>query len=124
MHVWLRSALRLAVREGRHSVRKVGPYMVSITLGVAALVAIHSIRADVERSLEEEAEVLMGANARLRADRAWSDTIVALTDSLAAAGLRSARVTSAPSMVLAPRTGEARLLQVRALDPGYPFYGA
>jgi len=124
MPVWLRSALRLALREGRHSVRRVGPYMVSITLGVGALVAIHSFRADVERSLESEAEVLMGANARLRGDRAWSDTITAITDSLAAAGRPSARVTSAPSMVLAPRTGEVRLLQVRALDEGYPFYGA
>ncbi|MDZ7779638.1 MAG: FtsX-like permease family protein [Gemmatimonadota bacterium] len=120
---WVRSAVRLAVREGRHSFRRVGPYMVSITLGVASLVAIHSFRADVERSLEEQSEVLMGANARLRGDRPWSDTVRAIVDSLEASDRSVARVTTTSSMVMAPTSGIVRLMQVRALDPGYPFYG-
>ena len=120
---WMRIALRLALREGRHSLKRIGPYMVSISLGVAALVAIHSFRSDVERSLEQEAEVLMGANARLSGDRPWSDTIRAVLDSLAEEGRESARVTTVPSMVLAPRSDAVRLMQVRAIDPGYPFYG-
>ncbi|MEX2466621.1 MAG: FtsX-like permease family protein [Gemmatimonadota bacterium] len=121
--LWIRIALRLALREGRHSLKRVGPYMVSITLGVAALVAIHSFRADVERSLEREAEVLMGANARLSGDRPWPDTVQAVLDSLAAEDRPTARVTTATSMVLAPRSDVVRLMQVRAIDPGYPFYG-
>lgn len=120
---WIRIAVRLALREGRHSLKRVGPYMVSITLGVAALVAIHSFRADVERSLEQEAEVLMGANARLRGDRPWSDTVRAVLDSLGGADRPSARVTTVASMVLAPRSDVVRLMQLRAIDPGYPFYG-
>jgi putative ABC transport system permease protein len=121
---WIRIALRLAAREGRHSIRRVGPYMVSITLGVAALVAIHSFRADVERSLASEAEVLMGANARLSGDRPWSDTIQAIRDSLSTEDRASARVTTASSMVLAVPSDVVRLMQVRAIDPGYPFYGS
>jgi putative ABC transport system permease protein len=121
---WIRIALRLAAREGRHSIRRVGPYMVSITLGVAALVAIHSFRADVERSLASEAEVLMGANARLSGDRPWSDTIQAVRDSLSTEDRASARVTTASSMVLAVPSDVVRLMQVRAIDPGYPFYGS
>lgn len=120
---WVRGAFRLALREGRHSLRRVGPYMVSITLGVTALVAIQSFRADVARSVEREAEVLMGANVRLSADRPWSDTVMALRDSLEQAGSPGARVTSVASMVLAPSSNVVRLVQVRALDPGYPFYG-
>jgi putative ABC transport system permease protein len=98
--------------------------MASITLGVAALVSIHSFRDDFARSVQDEADVLMGANARFADDKAFGPEIESLLDSLRGAGVETARVTTASSMVLAPRTEAVRLLQVRALDAGYPFYGA
>jgi len=116
-------ALRLALRESRHGFRRIGVYMASITLGVAALVSIHSFREDFARSIQEEADVLMGANARISDDRPLPPDVIAVVDSLDAAGVSFARVTTASSMVLAPATDAVRLLQVRALDPGFPFYG-
>ena len=116
-------ALRLALRESRHGARRVGVYMASITLGVAALVSIHSFRDDVARSVQEEADVLMGANARLESSRALPDSVGRIVDSLRATGVETARVTTALSMVLAPTSGDVRLLQVQALDGAYPFYG-
>jgi putative ABC transport system permease protein len=116
-------ALRLALRESRYGLRRVGVYMASITLGVAALVSIHSFRADFARSVQQEADVLMGANARLSDDKPFGLEVTAVIDSLRAAGVETARVTTASSMVLAPSNGSVRLLQVRALDPGYPYYG-
>ncbi|HSM59432.1 MAG TPA: FtsX-like permease family protein, partial [Longimicrobiales bacterium] len=116
-------ALRLALRESRHGARRVGVYMASITLGVAALVSIHSFREDVARSVREEADVLMGANARLNAGRAFPDSIETILDSLAAEGVGVARVTTALSMVLAEPSGDVRLLQVQAVEGGFPFYG-
>jgi len=118
-----RFAWRLAIRELRHGLRRVGVYMASITLGVAALVSIHSFRDDVARSVQEEADVLMGANARLADDAPLPPEIESVLDSLRAAGAGVARVTTATSMVLAPRSNLVRLLQVRALDEGYPYYG-
>jgi putative ABC transport system permease protein len=112
------------MRESRHGLRRIGVYMGSITLGVAALVSIHSFRDDFARSIQEEADVLMGANARIGDDRPLSPAVLAIVDSLRAAGVPTARVTTLSSMVLAPRTQAVRLLQVRALDPGYPYYGA
>ncbi len=120
----LRFALTLARRELRSSARRIGVYMISISLGVAGLVAIHGFTADVARSVQDEAEVLLGANARLASSRPFPGPADALVDSLAGAGHASARVTSVVSMVLAPRTGIARLLQVRGADQGYPFYGS
>ena len=116
-------AFRLALREGRHGLKRVGVYMVSITLGVAALVSIHSFRDDVSRSVRNEADVLMGANARLRARRPLPDSVTSILDSLEATGVETSRVTTASSMVLAPGSQAVRLLQIRALGPGYPFYG-
>lgn len=119
-----RFALRLALRESRYGLRKIGVYMASITLGVAALVSIHSFREDFARSVQEEADVLMGANARLADDVPFSPEAQGIVDSLQMAGVRAARVTTASSMIFAPSSETVRLLQVRALDDGYPFYGA
>lgn len=116
-------AARLALREGKHGLRRVGIYMASITLGVAALVSVHSFRDDVARSVRQEAEVLMGANARLAASRPLPDSVTHILDSLSAAGVDVSRVTTALSMVLAPSTREVRLFQVQAVQGGFPFYG-
>ena len=70
-------AIRLALRESRYGLRRIGIYMASITLGVAALVSIHSFRDDVARSVREEADVLMGANARLADDQPLPSAVMA-----------------------------------------------
>ncbi len=111
------------MRELRHGLRRIGIYMASITLGVAALVSIHSFRDDVARSVQEEADVLMGANARIDDDAPFPPSVLAVLDSLAAAGVGVARVTTATTMVLAPSSDIVRLMQVRGIDAGYPYYG-
>lgn len=116
-------ALRLALRESRHGLRRIGVYMASITLGVGALVSIHSFRDDFARSVQDEADVLMGANARLAGDAPYTAEVEAVLDSLRDAGVGVARVTTASSMVYAPSSDAVRLLQVRGVDEGYPFYG-
>jgi putative ABC transport system permease protein len=98
--------------------------MGSITLGVAALVSIHSFREDFARSVQDEADVLMGANARLAADAPFAPEVEAILDSLRSEGVSVARVTTLSSMVLGGPTETVRLLQVRAIEPGYPYYGA
>jgi len=90
-------AVRLALREGRHGFRRVGMYMASITLGVAALVSIHSFRDDVARSVRNQADVLMGADARLAAGGPFPDSVAAVLDSLRNAGVATAAVTSTKS---------------------------
>ena len=119
----LRFSLALARRELRSSSRRIGVYMLSISLGVMALVAIHGFSADLDRAVQDEAERLLGANARLSSNRPFPDPVLAVVDSLATAGHPSARVTSVASMVMAPRTATVRLLQVRGVDPAYPFFG-
>ncbi len=115
--------LRLAWWEGRASLRRIGLYGLSITLGVAALVAVRSFREDVERSVRDQARVLLGADAKLEADRPLPDSVGVVLDSLRTAGAETADVVRTVSMVSAPRTGVVRLLQVWAVDGGWPFYG-
>ncbi|MBA3853501.1 MAG: hypothetical protein C0503_03740 [Gemmatimonas sp.] len=97
--------------------------MSSISLGVAALVAIDSFAANVQRSIKEQSRTLMGGDLNLRARQGFSAAADSLLDSLATAGFPSAKVTSFASMASAQPSGNTRLTQVRAVTPGFPFYG-
>ena len=114
----------MASREWRHTLRRLGVYMASITVGVAALVALHSFRNDVVRSIQEENRSLLGADARLSGSRPTPDSVQVMVDSLVALGADAARVTSLVSMALAEESGRTRLVQARGVEPGFPFYGA
>jgi len=119
----LRALLRLAWRESRTARRRLLLYMSSIALGVAALVAIDSFAANVGRSVREQSRSLVGGDLQLSSRGPWTKPARALLDSLARSGAPVARTTQFASMAVAPRTGRTRLVQVRAVEPGYPFYG-
>lgn len=115
--------LRLAWRESRTARRRLLLYMSSISLGVAALVAIDSFAANVQGSIAEQSRALLGGDINLRARQEFTPAADSLLDSLAAAGVPSARITSFASMASVPRSGGVRLAQVRAVSEGYPYYG-
>ncbi len=115
--------VRMAKREWRSTVRRLGVYMTSITVGVGALVALHSFRNDVVRSIETRSRTLLGSDARLSANRELPDSLTPLLDSLADLGAVQSRVTGLLSMALAEGSGLTRLVQVRGVEGGFPFYG-
>jgi putative ABC transport system permease protein len=96
--------------------------MSSITLGVAALVAINSFRTNAVNSVESQARSLLGADLRLTSNREWPQPIAQLIDS-AEVKYDVARVITLVSMGVAAHSGNTRLVQLRAIEPGYPFYG-
>lgn len=118
-----RFAVRLARWEARASVRRIGVYTGAIALGVAALVAINSFRASVVESVQSEARSLLGADLRLSSSAAFPEQVAVVLDSVAAEGVDVSYVTRLASMVRATRSGGTRLLQVHAIEGGYPFYG-
>ncbi len=115
--------LALAWRESRTARRRLALYMSSISLGVAALVAIDSFSANVQDSIREQSRALLGGDINLRARNGFTPPVDSLLDSLATAGFPSAKVVSFASMATVSRSGATRLAQVRAVGPGYPFYG-
>jgi putative ABC transport system permease protein len=115
--------LALAWRESRFARRRLLLFLSAISLGVAALVAVQGFARNLERGVERESKSLLGADAELESRQPFAGGTLALLDSLETAGVPVARVTSFASMALLPRTGGTRLAQVRAVEPGYPFYG-
>ena len=115
--------VRLAWRESRGARRRLALYMSSISLGVAALVAIDSFAANVQDSIRSQSRALLGGDVQFTARAAFPAPVDSLLDSLATAGLPTARVTTFGSMASVPRTEGTRLAQVRAVTPGFPLYG-
>lgn len=118
-----RQLFALAWRESRTARRRLLLYMSSISLGVAALVAIDSFSENVIRSVHEQSKALLGGDVMSSRQAPRTKEIDALLDSLTHSGIPSTTATNFSSMALVPRTGGTRLVQVHAVAPAYPFYG-
>jgi putative ABC transport system permease protein len=113
---------RMAGRELRAAPRRLLLLMATIAIGVAALVAINSFTDNLRDSVRSQARALLGADLSLVSRQKFSPRVEALIDTLAARG-RLSRVTSFAGMAYVPRTAGTRLVQVAAVEGGYPFYG-
>lgn len=114
---------RLAWRESRTARRRLLLYMSSISLGVAALVAIDSFATNTQDSIRSQSRALLGGDVAFRSNQKYPAGIDSLFDSLATTGIPVARVTTFGSMAFVARTGGTRLTQVRAVNDKFPLYG-
>jgi putative ABC transport system permease protein len=115
--------LRMAAREIRADPRRLLLLTASVAVGVAALVAIGSFADNLRDSVRGQARALLGADLALSARQPLPRAAEAVLDTLARRGGRVARLTSFSAMAYVPRTSGTRLVQVAAVEPGYPFYG-
>ncbi len=115
---------RFAWRDSRTARRRLLLFVASAALGVAALVAIRSFADSLEAEVAEQARTLTGADLTIETRRGFTDETAVLFDSLAQAHPGDqAQEYAFASMAYFPKTGGARLTEIRALDGGYPFYG-
>ena len=115
--------LGLAWRESRSTRRKLLLYMSSISLGVAALVAIDSFAGNITRSVREQSRTLIGGDIVFSVRNGWTPASDSVLQEFAARGATVTKQTSFASMAYAPRTNATRLAQVRAVGTAWPLYG-
>jgi putative ABC transport system permease protein len=121
----LRFALALAGREGRAARRRGLLIVAAVATGVAALVAINSFGFNLRDSLRQEAKALLGADLFLSSPAPFpekAEVVVAELRGATRPRAQLARVVRFSAMARAGKGG-TRLVQVVAVDPGYPFYG-
>ncbi|HVR69313.1 MAG TPA: FtsX-like permease family protein [Vicinamibacteria bacterium] len=121
-----RFVLAMAWRESRSSLPRLALLMAAVSAGVAALVSINSFSANLQRSVRQQAQAVHGADLVLGSGNAFSPRAEALLSELrgrAGPGTRLARVARFSGMAYVPRTAGSRLVQVTAVEEGYPFYG-
>ncbi|MBI2503424.1 MAG: ABC transporter permease [Candidatus Latescibacteria bacterium] len=112
--------LLMAWRDSRGQRRRLLVYAAAIAAGIAALTALRGFGRSMERSVDQQAASLLGADLELESNHSFAPQVEALIDSL---GGRQARQVELSSMVLLPKSGGTRLAQVRALEGDFPFYG-
>ena len=101
-----RALLSLAWRESRTARRRLLLYMSSISLGVAALVAIDSFASNVTGSVREQSRALLGGDVSFGARQGpFTPKADSILDSLRSTGIRLARQTTFASMGLVERSG-------------------
>ncbi len=115
--------LRFAWRESRAARRRLLLFGSAISIGVATLVAVASFTANVQESVHRQARELLGADLVLTSARPFTAPIEALLDSLARAGVGVARRTELASMGFVRKREGTRLVDVRGVGGGFPFYG-
>lgn len=117
----MKFVLRMAWRDSRASRRRLVLFSLSIVFGIAALVALGSGSASLARAMRLQAKGLLGADLALTSRQPFS---AALDRALGALGGEEARDESLASMLVFPGAGgAARLVEVRALEGNFPFYG-
>jgi putative ABC transport system permease protein len=110
----------MAWRDSRSSRRRLLLFSVSITLGIAALVAIGSFRHSLAAAIDDQARNLIGADLIIESTRPFTADEEKLLHSL---GERQAREVRFTTMAVFPKAGGTRLVHVRALGGDFPFYG-
>jgi putative ABC transport system permease protein len=113
--------IQMAWRDTRGSRGRLSVFVLAMVVGVAALVAINSFGENLRKTVDAEAQTLLGADLGLESSRPPTDAVRAFVDSLG--GEKSRRI-SFSSMAIFPSTGDTRLVTVRAIEGGYPFYGS
>jgi putative ABC transport system permease protein len=119
---------RLAWRQAHAARRRLTLLTASVVAGTGALVAVNSFTRNLTVAVAEQAKDLLGADLSLETRTPADDIkpVRRLVDSLRRTGGSAVRVATSASfaaMAYQPRSGGARLVQVRTVDPGWPYYG-
>jgi putative ABC transport system permease protein len=113
--------LKMAWRDTRASRRRLLLFSLAIVLGVAALVAVGSLRDNLRLAIEDQTKSLLGADLTVNSRTEFPE---AAAQYFATLGEARSREISFNSMLIVPREGgPTRLVQVRAIEGDFPYYG-
>jgi len=114
--------LRMAWRDSRGKRLLLLLFTFSIVFGVGSIVAIYSLRENLQRIVDEQARSLLGADTVLQTRRPPSPELERFIGQLPGKKIREMRFRSMASF---PSAGNAsRFVQVRAIEDLLPFYGS
>ena len=115
---WL---FKMAWRDSRRSRSRLFLFISSIILGIAALVAIYSFGDNLKKDIDAQAAGLLGADLSISSNKPVSALTEKFLDSI---GDERAQQRSFASMVYFPKSQGTRLVQVKALEGDFPYYGS
>lgn len=111
---------KMAYLDSRATKWKLFLFSTSIVFGVAALVVIGSLRSNLNNSVKSQSKSLLGADIQLSARSKFSTEAENLTKTI---GGEQAREISLNTMMTVGENQKPRLVNLRGIESGFPFYG-
>ncbi len=115
---WL---FKMAWRDSRKNRSRLLLFISSIVLGIAALVAVYSFKDNLQRDIDQQAKELTGADLVIESRRAVTPERLKKFDVM---GNERAQERTFASMIYFINNQGSRLVQMKALNGDFPFYGA
>ena len=116
----LRWLLLMAIRDSRRNRSRLFLFISSIVLGIAALVAIYSFEHNLEDDINNQAKTLLGADLVIETNKPVEEEALPMLQSL---GKQRSEERSFASMIYFPKNDGTRLVNIKALEGNYPYYG-
>ena len=116
-HPW---TWRMAWRDSRSQRRRLAIFAFSIVSGMAALIAIHALKASVGKGIESQAKSLLGSDLQVTARAPLKPEVVQELRALSSA--LSSEISFA-SMLQFGSGDSTRLVQIRGFTGEFPYYG-
>ena len=110
----------MAWRDAKASRVRLLLFMASIILGIAAVVSIQLFGTNLEDNIQIQSKNLMGADFIIDSQQIPSKRAQSIIDSLKP----DASEVNFVSMIAFPKNGGTKLVRVRGLEGGFPFYGS
>jgi len=117
----IRWLFEMAWRDSRKNRSRLFLFISSIIFGIAALVAIYAFRYNIQNDINEQAATLVGADLVISSNRPVDPAMRPLLDSI---GQTRSEERSFASMIYFPTNQGTRLVQIRALQGDFPYYGS
>lgn len=115
---WL---FKMAWRDSRKNRSRLFLFLSSIILGIAALVAVYSFKDNLQNDIDRQAKELTGADLIVESRKTVSKQTLQMLRTM---GDDRASESTFASMVYFIKNGGSRLVQMKALEGNYPFYGS
>ncbi|MDA1067462.1 MAG: ABC transporter permease [Verrucomicrobia bacterium] len=112
--------LLMSWRDSRRNRLKLVLFVLSIVFGLAAMVAIRGFRTNVEDAIQAQSKELLGADVEFHSNAPYSDEMESFISDLGGKRVDEVRMST---MALFESNGGSRLVQVRAFERAFPFYG-
>ena len=116
----------MTVRELRASWRRLLFFFVCVAIGVGAIVALRSVIQTVRDGMVREARAMMASDVMMSTNRGWTPELRTIIEGrLAAAPVidRMEAVETATMVRAANASTVARMVELRGVQPKFPFYG-
>ena len=118
--------LKMVARELRASWRRLLFFFICVAIGVAAIVTLRSIIQSIRSGLVREARGTLAADVLVQSNRAWTPEVRTDLDrilSTAPIEARSDSIETATMVRAEAGQAIARMVELKGVQDGYPFYG-